>query len=131
MLSFGTVCLALPSKSFILVLISLFLFGFSIIPILGIGYTFAGMNFLPISPAASCGIVHIANSLVTFILNAFISLVIDEHIWGAIYLLGGSILIANVIGYFVKETIPKDLAKDIRVRSLMSVVFTYNEHPQT
>jgi len=107
-MSFGLVVIALPSESLGFVAIALSVFGFCIISILGIGYTFAGMNFLPVSPAASCGIVHIANSLMTFVLNALISLVIDDHIWGAIGILGGSTLLGALIGAFCWETISKN-----------------------
>lgn len=122
--AFGTVCIALPSKSFIFAEFALAFFGFTIIPILGIGYTFTGMNFLPVSPAASCGIVHIANSLVTFLLNALISLVIDKNIWGAIIILASSIFVANIFGAFCWESIPKN-THSVKVRSIMSVIFTY------
>lgn len=60
----------------------------------------------------------------TFVLNALVSLVIDNHIWGAIGILGGSTLIGALVGAFCWETIPKD-TKSVRVKSIMSVIFTY------
>lgn len=70
--------LTLWSGSKLLLCFGISLFGFMIIPILGIGYTFTAMNCLPISPAASCGIVHILNSVVTLGLNELVAHYLDE-----------------------------------------------------
>lgn len=72
-------------------------FGFMIIPILGIGYTFTAMNCLPVSPAASCGIVHILNSVVTLILNQLIAIYLETYVWGSIGIMGLSILLGAIL----------------------------------
>lgn len=84
------------------------MFGFCIIPILGIGYTFTAMNSLPISPAASCGIVHIANSVYTLFLNTAVGWVIDDHIWAALGILSGSIVLGNIFGVFITSHVKND-----------------------
>jgi len=52
---------------------SIGIFGFTLIPIVGVGYSFTAMNFLPISPAASCGIIHIGNAGVSYVLSLWAS----------------------------------------------------------
>lgn len=73
-----------------------------IIPILGIGYTFTAMNCLPVSPAASCGIVHILNSAVTLILNQLVAIFLETHVWGSIGVMGGSILLGTLLSFPIR-----------------------------
>lgn len=77
------------------------IFGFLLIPIVGVGYTFMAMNFLPISPAASCGIAHIGNAAVSFGLAEIASLFVedDKNVWYALVILGVSGVFAVICGF--------------------------------
>lgn len=74
------------------------LFGFLLIPIVGVGYTFTAMNFLPISPAASCGIVHIANAAFSFLLASWAAMYVVSNAWYSLLILFGAGLVACVCG---------------------------------
>ncbi len=79
------------------------LFGFTLIPIVGTGYTFTAINFLPISPAASCGIVHIANAGLSFGLASLAAYFVDEDGWSSILLMAIICIFAIGTGLLMKE----------------------------
>jgi len=95
-------------KSLTLVFISLGLYGFFLIPIIGIGYTFTAMNFLPISPASSCGIVHISVALSSTALASIVSIYVETKVWYSL----GALAISNILGLIaallVRETVSKE-----------------------
>ena len=80
--------------------VSIAIFGFLLIPIVGVGYTFTAMNFLPVSPATSCGIVHIGNAAISFVLAEVASLFVEDgrNAWYALMVMGVSGLRGIVAG---------------------------------
>ena len=73
-------------------------FGFMLIPIVGVGYTFTAMNFLPISPAASCGIVHIGNAGLSFVLASFAAVYVTDNAWISLLIMFMSGVIGMIAG---------------------------------
>jgi len=65
------------------------------------------MNFLPISPAASCGIIHIAVAISSTLLASLVSYFVEDHVWYSLAAMGASNLLGIMTGLFVKETIDK------------------------
>jgi hypothetical protein len=91
----------------VVVTVLLGVFGFCLIPIIGVGYSFTSMNSFPISAAASCGIVHIANAAFSSLLTALVSIFIENHRWVSIGILLGSVILSIFFGIFITETINK------------------------
>jgi hypothetical protein len=104
------------------------LFGFLLIPIVGVGYTFTAMNFLPISPAASCGIVHIANAGFSFILAALASNYVEENGWYSLGIMFVAGFIGIICGLATKVN-PKILSdKEMAKTSVFNVSFSFDSN---
>jgi hypothetical protein len=106
----------MPTGIPVLVAICLGLFGFCLIPVIGVGFSFTAMNFAPISAAASCGIANMFNALVGCALTALVSYFYtesgdidnptpDSYKWIGLFILAGSVLLGLIICLLIKETI--------------------------
>jgi len=65
------------------------------------------MNFLPISPAASCGIIHIAVALSSTLLASIVSYYVEDKVWFSLGAMALSNIFGILTGLFVKETLNK------------------------
>lgn len=103
-------------------------FGFLLIPIVGVGYTFMAMNFLPISPAASCGIAHIGNAAVSFGLAEVASIFVEDdgNAWYALIVMGVSGIIAVIAGCLSRENASVHDKKTEDKTSVFSVSFSFD-----
>ena len=106
------------------------LFGFCLIPILGVGYSFTSILFLPVSPAASCGIIHISNSAVSALLTFLVSFFVTKNKWVSVGILVGFAFIGLIFGLFVKENENiKEKSKSMKLSlTEFSVSFVYDEN---
>jgi len=107
---------ALPTKTPVLVAIALGIFGFCLIPVIGVGFSFTAINFMPISAAASCGIANMLNAVVGCVLTAVVAIFYTEsddednpvpssNKWIGIGILASSVLVGLLVGLLVKENI--------------------------
>lgn len=107
---------SLPTGVAVLVAICLGIFGFCLIPVIGVGFSFTAINFSPISAAASCGIANMVNAIVgcllTFIVSFFYTESDDEdnptpdsYKWIGLAILTGSILLGLLICLLIKENV--------------------------
>lgn len=107
---------------------ALALFGFMLIPIVGVGYTFTAMNFLPISPAASCGIVHIANAGFSFLLATFASVYVVDYAWYSLLIMFVSGIVGSFAGLLTKVNPLINLDKEASKASIFSVSFSFDSN---
>jgi hypothetical protein len=107
--------------------VAISIFGFLLIPVVGVGYTFTAMNFLPISPATSCGIAHIGNAAVSFGLAEIASLFVEEgaNAWYALVVMGASGLVGIVAALLIKVN-PSVYQDSKDIKSVFSVSFTFD-----
>lgn len=121
--AFFIVVYGLLSKNVLIMSLCIGVYGFCLLPIIGIGNSFIATEFHPISPAATIGITHISNSIVGTILTYLVTFLIEVNKW---YGLGSLLLftvLSSLIALFVKETISKK--KQLSVYShLGSIVLT-------
>jgi len=83
------------------------LYGFSLLPIIGVGNSFIATEFHPISPAATIGITHISTAIIGVGLTFLVTYLIDINKWAGLFSLLGFTVISCLFGIFVKETIHK------------------------
>ena len=81
------------------------IYGSSLIPIIGVGNSFAAMEFLPISPAASIGIIQIANSVICTVLTFLISYLVNVNKWVPLLAILACNILSAAMGVFVKDTV--------------------------
>ena len=99
--------LGLETSNLAVALPAIAVFGFFLVPVIGVGYAFTGMNFLHVNPAASCGIAHMAIAIFTIIQTSACSIFIEKNKWIAIGIIIGCSVIAILCGFFIKEKIDK------------------------
>jgi len=104
------------------------IFGLSLIPIVGVGYSFTAMNFLPISPAASCGIVHIANAGLSYLISIWASVYVNSYAWYSLLILIGSALFGIAAGLMTKERKGVHASKEEAKTSIFSVSFSFDSN---
>lgn len=107
---------SMPTGISVLVAICLGIFGFCLIPVIGVGFSFTAINFSPISAAASCGIANMLNAVVGCGLTAVVSIFYTEsddpdkptpgsYKWIGLGILSGSVFIGLIIGLLIKENV--------------------------
>lgn len=105
--AFFIVVLGLISSNVPLMSLCIGVYGFSLLPIIGIGNSYIATEFHPISPAATIGITHISNSIVGTVLTFLVTFLIEVDKWYGLGCLLLFTILSSVIGIFVKETINK------------------------
>ena len=96
---------ALSTENIYIVTPAIGFFGMALIPIIGVGYSFVAMQFLPISAAVSCGIVHIANALLSVVITSIVSIFVETHEWVAVGTLCGCTFLGAFCSLFTRSTI--------------------------
>lgn len=82
-------------------------YGGLLLPIIGVGGCFAAMEFLPISPVNTNGIIQISNNIVQVSLTLLCVWLITVDKWIYLSLLMGCSLLSILLGYFVKSKLNK------------------------
>ena len=63
-IAFGVLMAALASKNLIVMCIAIAIYGFCLLPIIGVGNSFAAMQQMPVSAAATSGLILIVASII-------------------------------------------------------------------
>jgi len=105
--AFFVVVGGLVSQNVPLMSLAIGVYGFCLLPIIGIGNSFIATEFHPISPAATIGITHISNSIVGTILTYLVTYLIEVDKWYGLSCLLVFTILSSILAIFVKETINK------------------------
>lgn len=80
-------------------------YGGLLLPIIGVGGCFAAMEFLPISPVNTNGIIMIANNIVQSLVTVLCVYLINVDKWIYLAVLLSCSILSIIFGYFVKSNI--------------------------
>ena len=95
---------------------SMFLYGFGLLPIIGIGNSFAAMQQLPISPAATCGLMLIFASIIQSGITFLVTYLTNQGKWPGLICLLACCIISNIFGLFVKSDIEGLSEEELQAR---------------
>lgn len=111
------------------------IFGFCLIPVIGVGASFISINFMPISAAASVGIANMGSAVIATILSGVVSYFYtstednpapDSYKYIGILVLVGSCAAGILLSLLVKETVNTGASMRLSTANF-SVSFTYED----